>query len=675
MTNWLKARRLGSRVVGGIIAMILAVAAVSVYTFWRVERVQENVELVNRFYVPVLKHLNLLSGKWSAYQRSYEHAVAFRRWGAKKFNPTSSKLHLRKMVDSNLSELNKIVERHRSALPATELADLTQWMEKLSRLSEAEPTRSIEITSLVKARQFSEAASVYARARQDHFAITSELKQLSRAVENRVALLQLATEQELRNSQGIMLLLLGLSLLFSLVVLFRLRRWLLPIMEWTRVAQEIAMKGLNNLGREIRFPKITRGMPPEIALLTREFTRMGMTVLERERTIQHQKVKLESLNGHLKDQNEMLRKLGGLNERVLNSMSSGLLVVGIDGFVEQFNEKYCELFKTNRNQVLGSNARELLKAWPVEQVRLWLDPSTSSDSFQLNRAELNGRVFDVRVQPLSAAGGYLLLFEDVTELVKAEEKLEHANKLMLAGNMSSQVAHEVRNPLNSMSLQLEMLEEDIISACAVGAHDTSAASSTDEASLKRVRAVAEQVRRLERITQKYLDVRRAVPVVRQKIDLHELIEKSLSFLSGELQANQIRVELQLAPTPIYVAGDGDALAQVLFNLVRNAIDAMKSVALNRVLRVVTKLESQSVCIAVEDTGPGVNNELKARLFEPFVTDKANGHGLGLSVSRQICIDHGGELRFVESTRPHGQAIGAAFEFNMPLLELPVEKGM
>ena len=651
ITTWLKARRLGSRVVGGIIAMIVAVAAVSVYTFWRVERVQENVELVNRFYVPVLKHLNLLSGKWSAYQRSYEQAVAFRRWGAKGFHPTSSKLHLRKMVDTNLSELTKIVERQKFSRTTPEYADLIQWMQQLRRLVETEPSRSIEITSLVKARQFGEAASVYARARQDHFAITQGLLSLNRVVENRVALLQLSTEQELRSSQGIMLLLLGLSLLFSVVVLFRLRLWLLPIVEWTRVAQEIAMKGLNGLGREIRFPQITRSMPPEIALLTREFTRMGMTVLERERTIQYQKVKLESLNGHLKDQNEMLRKLGGLNERVLNSMSSGLLVVGADGQVEQFNEKYCELFNVNRNQVLGAHARTLLTAWPAEQVAQWLARPSDHDSLFMKRAEFEGRVFDVRVQPLSAAGGHLLLFEDVTELVEAEAKLEHAGKLMLAGNMSSQVAHEVRNPLNSMSLQLEMLEEDMVEA------------RVDEGALKRVRAVAEQVQRLERITQRYLDVRRAIPVARQETDLHELIEKSLSFLSGELQAAQIRVELRLATTRILVAADGDALAQVIFNLVRNAIDAMKTIEGARVLKIATSIDRQSVSIVVEDTGPGVRGELKARLFEPFVTDKANGHGLGLSVSRQICIDHGGELRFVE------KAQGATFELNMPLLEL------
>lgn len=637
---------MGARVVSGVIAMITAVAAVSVYTFWRVERVQANVELVNQFYVPLLKHLNLLSGKWSAYQRSYEQAVGFRRWGTKGFEPNAPKLYLRKMVEGNLAEMGRIVERVRPAREVPERARLETWLNDLGALAEREQARVVEIAGLVKAKHYGDAAAQYGRARQEHLNISQGLITLNREVEGRVALLQLATEEELRNSQGVMLVLLGISLLFSVVVLFRLRRWLLPIVAWTRVAQEIALKGVHSLGREIRFPQVTRSMPPEIALLTREFTRMGMTVLERERTIQSQKEKLESLNGHLKDQNVTLRKLGGLNERVLNSMSSGLLVIGADGRVEQFNDKYCELFGVARGRVLGLEARELLVAWPKELVSAWLN---SDEPLHFTRLERGNRVFDVRVQQLPAQGGHLIVFEDVTELVEAEKKVEHARRLVLAGDLSAQVAHEVRNPLNSMSLQLELLEEDVAETVA---EDKRAAVAA------RVGAVAEQVQRLERITRRYLDVKRTgATVARDAVDLHGVIEKCLAFLSGELQAARIRVELDFKAPDAVVGGDADALSQVVFNLVRNAIDALRATAdAGRVLTIRTWLENGRVAVSVRDTGPGVSAAVRSRLFEPFVTDKAAGHGLGLSVSRQICIEHGGELRLLESEG------GAEFEF-------------
>src|SRR5690349_7902719 len=86
------------------VAFILGVTAVSLYSIWRVDRVQENVEVSNQFYVPVLKQLNLLNGKWSAYQRSFEQSVGFRKWGTNNATHDSQalKFHLRKMLDPNL---------------------------------------------------------------------------------------------------------------------------------------------------------------------------------------------------------------------------------------------------------------------------------------------------------------------------------------------------------------------------------------------------------------------------------------------------------------------------------------------------------------------------------------------------------------------------------------------
>lgn len=645
-------RRIGSRVVGGVIALIVAVTAVSVYTFYRVDRVEENVGAVNQFYVPALKRLNLLNGKWVAYQRSFEQSVSFRKWGASNLareEELEPRLRLRKMVEGDLAEL----ERLASGGKWPESEALRSWAARLSELADREPAMVAELESDLKNKRYREAAASYTEARQLHLSLSQDLAQLGRAIETRLAELQLSTETELRRSQNTMLLLLGASLLFSLVVLFRLRRWLNPIVEWTRVAQEIALKGIT---RDVRFPRISRGMPPEISLLTREFTRMGTTVLERERTIHQQKQKLESLNEHLKEQNSRLSKLGGLNERILNGMSSALLVVNAQGVVEQFNERYCRVFGVNRTQILGKPATEVLGAWPGALVARWL---SASESLHQARSILEGRVFDVRVHGLSDHVGRLLLFEDVTELVQAEERLEHARKLVLAGNLSSQVAHEVRNPLNSMSLQLEMLEEDVAS----------------EQARSRVQAIAEQVERLDRITRRYLDVGRTVSRRRERVGLHALVETCVAFLSKEIQVSGARLVLELGAADDSVGGDADAISQVLFNLVRNALEALREHPGPRVLTIATSCVASggftdaaaSLKVRVQDSGPGIPASVRPRVFEPFVTTKAVGHGLGLSVSRQICIEHGGELKLVETEA------GAAFEFSLPRLELPLTR--
>jgi signal transduction histidine kinase len=635
-------------------AMVITVTAVTAYVFWRVDRVEENVETTNQFYVPVLKHMNLLSGKWSAYQRSFEQSVNFRRWGsAEAQSRGGARLPLKKMIDSNLSGLAAILLKPPTSRPLPERAELSAWVERVSALAERESVTLAELAGFVKAKRYGDAAELYSRTRQEHSEISQELSRLTREMESHLSLMQLSTETELRDSQSVMLVLLASSLIFSLFVLLRLRRWMAPILQWTRVAQEIAMKGIH---RGMEFPKVTSKMPPAISLLTREFTRMGMTILERERTINQQKERLGSLNSHLKEQNEMLRKLGGLNERVLNSMSAGLLVIGRDGSVEQFNDRYCALFKADRASLLGSEAKLALNIWPDEVVDVWLN-STEARA----RYKLSGRVFDVSVTELHAQAGLLMLFEDVTELTQAEERLEHAKKLVLAGNMSSQVAHEVRNPLNSMSLQLEMLEEDLLDADSNGALSKSARI--------RVQAVSEQIERLERITRRYLDVVQPEVHGHNPVDLHQLVEKSLAFLNAEIQVARVRVELDLDSESAMVSGDADALSQVLFNLIRNALEAMKELPEDkRVLKLVTATETvtgtenrKQITVQVQDSGPGLSREVHPRVFEPFVTDKPNGHGLGLSISRQICISHGGELRCVSAV---GE--GAAFEFSLPL---------
>lgn len=622
-------QRMGSRVVGGVIAMIGAITAVSIYAFYRVDRVQENVEVVNQFYVPVLKHLNVLTGKWSAYQRSFEQTVSFRKWGATGSDNPEPKIHLKKLVEPNVKELLRRAEGR--VLPETE--ELRSWTKSLEELSGREPLTVAELESLLKNKQYADAAAVYAHARAEHLKIGQELSILSRDIENRLVFLQVSTEQELRNSQNIFLLLLGVSLVFSLLVLFRIRRWFLPVSEWTRVAQEIALKGIS---RDIKFPQVKSGMPAELALLTVEFTRMGTTVLEREKTIFQQTQKLEQLNQNLKEQNVELRRLGNLNDRVLNNMSSGLLVVNKEGLIEQFNNRYAELFKGDRTSLIGSP-----------------NPWVAKDIVDRSRIQLGHRSFDVRVQPFGDQEGKVLLFEDVTQMIETEAKLEHAKKLVLAGNLSSQVAHEIRNPLNSMSLQLEMLKED----------------ASDERLRARAEAIAEQVDRLDRITRRYLDVGRAVLNRKENLNIHSKIEKCLLFLSREIQSARVLVKTKLDAKSCNVCADGDAIEQVIFNLVRNAIEAMREEPPLRTLEIASENAGGFIRIQVSDTGPGISGNLAHRVFEPFVTNKADGHGLGLSVSRQICIEHGGDLKLVKSEK------GATFEISIPLVTLPKKENL
>lgn len=516
--------------------MGLAVSAVSVYAFLRIDAVQRNIELVNRFHVPALKQLNLISGKWSTYQHAFEGQVGFKHWGDSRYDKTDNTLALprfvlKKIIDPNASELARVLDRNPS-VESSEKNQIRQFVERVSALSEKDPLTLAEIASFVKMKHMNEAALSYTRAKQEHLSLTQEMASLSSQIENSISMLQLSSEDELRKSQTIVFVWLFGSLLFSLTVLLKFRRWFTPVLQWTKVAQEIAMKGIS---QDVAWPKITRAMPRELVVLTSEFTRMARTVMEREQLIGSQKEKLQ-------DQNQKLLRL-----------------------------------------------------------------------------------------------------------IDAEEKLAHAKKLMLAGNMSSQIAHEVRNPLNAMSLQLEMLEEDV---------------GPEQA--ERVRAVLTQVERLERITENYLEVGKTRKQNFTIFNIHDLIEKNVAFLSQELQAASIVLDLSLDADRFMIKGDEDAISQVFFNLVRNAIEALQATEVQtRRIGIRTENRQGRLLLNVSDNGSGIDEKIRSRLFEPFATSKSSGHGLGLSVSKQICIEHGGELKLSDRNQ-HAELTGAEFQMTVPV---------
>ncbi|MGE4232838.1 MAG: PAS domain-containing sensor histidine kinase [Bacteriovoracia bacterium] len=608
-----------------LLVSICLVGFGGLYLFWKVDSIHGKLNTIHRFYVPLIKELNLIQGKWVVYERSFEQLVSFRRWGAvtgQKSRRAIPKPNLQKMLDHELTEIDHVLLLKSFSDDMIEIKQLRDWLPKFREILEQENQNALKLLTLVRDRKFHEAGEIYSKIKQQHVAINLQIEVLGQVVENRMAVSQIMAEHELQSAEVWMLILVVFALVVSIVVLNRIHRWFAPVEALTKVAQEISLKGLSG---DVKFPSLKQ-MPEEVELLTREFGRMGTTVLEREKTIHQQKSKLEALNHHLKLQ-------GLLNERILNNMSAGALLLDESGKIEQINKRFLELFDLTwekaHSEVLGKNILDALEFFPKTHVASWLELKESKKE----RITSHRRYFDIRVQPLDPPRGRLLFFEDVTDLVEAQEKLAHVQKLVLAGQMSAQVAHELRNPLNSMVLQLEMLEEDLAFDFGDGLEKQ-----------KRIKNILDQVTRLDRITQKYLNVNRPEASKKEVISIHELIEKCLLFYAKEIQSNGIELFFDATASDFMVYGSADELSQVLFNLLRNSIEALRGVSSPKI-KISTDNEQGKILVRVEDNGRGVSKDLEAKLFEPFVTDKPTGHGLGLSVSRQICIDHGGELKY------------------------------
>jgi len=243
------------------------------------------------------------------------------------------------------------------------------------------------------------------------------------------------------------------------------------------------------------------------------------------------------------------------------------------------------------------------------------------------------------------------------ELERQREELLRADRLAVIGKLAAQITHEVRNPLSSIGLNAELLEEEL--------EDLEDAGEA-KASLG---AIIREVQRLKSITEEYLHFARLPRPELASVDVGALLSQFLTFLQHEvkeagvtLTSHGIVASLEGGPPP--VKADADQLRQAILNIARNAIEALKTVDGPRELEV--GLEPRAgggVRIRIADNGPGIDEALRERIFEPFVTGKSHGTGLGLALTREIVVEHGGSI---DAVSPLEGGRGTAFVIELSL---------
>jgi two-component system, NtrC family, sensor kinase len=210
---------------------------------------------------------------------------------------------------------------------------------------------------------------------------------------------------------------------------------------------------------------------------------------------------------------------------------------------------------------------------------------------------------------------------------REEEKLRAA-RLAMVGRMAAQIAHEVRNPLSTIGLNTELLEEEL--------H----ANATEARDL--CRKIHNEVNRLTEVTEIYLGLRGGKPRLAAE-SLNAIINDLVAFVRNDLATRGVALTTELDPADPTGHVDSNQIRQCLINLVRNAADAVSAKGGgNIVLR--TRTDRTRVEIAVEDDGVGIENDQLPRLFDPFFSTKKSGTGLGLALTQQIILDHGGDIR-------------------------------
>lgn len=232
----------------------------------------------------------------------------------------------------------------------------------------------------------------------------------------------------------------------------------------------------------------------------------------------------------------------------------------------------------------------------------------------------------------------------VTKLQERERDVRRSERLAAVGQLAAGVAHEIRNPLTSVILLLETTRRD------------PAAGGLTDQDLDLIEA---ELHRIEGSLQTLIDYARPPELRRARVDLAAVARDAVHVARGRFDLQKVTVHLDAPPSPVELDGDRDQLRQVVLNLVLNALDVMPH---GGKLGVAVRPAGpdRTIELAVTDTGPGIRADLLPRLFQPFITGKPTGLGLGLVVSKRIVEEHGGTIR--GSNPPGG---GARFTVRLP----------
>ena len=352
----------------------------------------------------------------------------------------------------------------------------------------------------------------------------------------------------------------------------------------------------------------------------------------------------------------LLSILADENERmgtVMDSMLDGIIVCDTSHRPTLLNKSAERLIPLTYLDVYD---RPVWESVADDEISGFLRDTLESEETRMDREfalDVKGstRILSITVSPLvreQRIRGNLIHVEEVTDKRRKEAQLRRAENLASLTTLAAGVAHEIKNPLGSLSIHVQLMRKALKASC----------DERSDTILRYLDVVDEEIDRLNRIVVDFLFAVRPMDISLRETDINALLEDLLDFLAPEIERAKVRLERKLSPEMPRLSLDPRYLKQAVLNLVQNALAAMPD---GGKLTLSTERADNGINLIVADTGIGIPEENLPKIFEPYFTTKETGTGLGLTLTFKIVKEHGGEI----SVRTkEGQ--GTAFMISLPL---------
>lgn len=359
--------------------------------------------------------------------------------------------------------------------------------------------------------------------------------------------------------------------------------------------------------------------------------------------------RLISTGGQLARAEASAAALMRLNTDIVNSLTSGLITTDLEGEIQTINPAGVEMLHAHAPTLVGNPVMSYL---PIEVVGFRLPASTSNTRAEGQATRPDGSKFPVgfSLNALTDGEGQLrgglVVFQDLSEIVRLREAATRGDRLAVLGRLSAGLAHEIRNPLSSISGSVELVRGSTL---------------LEEEDRRLLGIVLREVERLDDLVSTMLLVGKPREPLRRSHDLRLLVEEVVAMARrGPAADSGVNIVTELPDQPVLAWVDGDQIRQVLWNLVKNALQASP-----RATTVCVRANNgqDAALFEVIDEGRGIDERQRERIYDMFHSERTHGAGIGLALVRQIIDAHGGRIDIVSEQRR-----GATFIVSVPVRE-------